>query len=276
MYTEPPPTPTPPRRPGASLCLPGAALSPAGWGVGWRNGPPGAIPGCDLGRPSCRLMFCSLPPQLTVSRGPSPLFPTQALTCGSLCREGLHLDGKLTSVPQRQGGLLTLTEWMGSTGPPGRPCRWPGVSMSAVGSPAVSPGLGWVCSTGHHCHQGCGWTASPPTRLPKPRFSHLRNGHSRVGGIVGVREGQGQHGWPWTLLVLTPEMGGPVIGPSAGGRLCQAQGSLQPSSRRPPVPGAELTGRAGPRGLHIRCPAFPGSWSRDKGQSVWFSSGGRL
>ena len=60
------------------------------------------------------------------------------------------------------------------------------------------------------------------------------------------------------------------------GEAFPGSGGFWPFLGRLPLPGAELTGRARPRGPHVRCPLFPGSRPRDKGQGVWFSSGGHL
>ena len=60
------------------------------------------------------------------------------------------------------------------------------------------------------------------------------------------------------------------------GEAFSGSGGSWPFLGRLPLPGAELTGRAGPRGPHVRCPPIPGSRPRDKGPGVWFSSGGHL
>lgn len=63
-------------------------------------------------------------------------------------------------------------------------------------------------------------------------------------------------------------------GDEQAGGLVQLWGEAFPGSEgswpflgRLPLPGAELTGWAGPRGPHVRCPPFPGSWPRDGGRA---------
>ena len=53
------------------------------------------------------------------------------------------------------------------------------------------------------------------------------------------------------------------------GEAFPGSGGSWPFLGRLPLPGAELTGRAGPRGPHVHCLHFPGSRPRDKGQGVW-------
>lgn len=47
----------------------------------------------------------------------------------------------------------------------------------------------------------------------------------QVGRVAGFREGEWLHGWPWTLLVLTPEMSSLAVWSSSGERLFQAWGA---------------------------------------------------